>query len=334
MNLLFLCKASEKIGLGHLVRSRSLARFLSKKPGIIVDFHVIEQNFDRLSVGENISYSFFANESDHKLSKDYDLIFLDMLNVGEELFRNLKQNSKLVLLSPVFNKINEVDFFFHRTSYHPSLASLSNVRKYAGLDYSIISDECIRIAETRYRENLNTLSLPIAISMGGGDANNKTLKLLKNLKNCKAPVTFWVLLGEGYSHSYDELVKEVTKDTTHEVILVRSNRHMWHVLQNCALGIFPGGITVYEAAYAGLPSVVIVEDDAQAYLVEELVEKGVCLTISASAESYPKSLVEVIDGIFKDRSKLLNMHASSVCIDGHGKERIFNLINDFVKESR
>lgn len=327
MRCLFVCKASEKTGLGHLIRSRSLARYFSNKDSVTVDFLVIEQSFERLFVGDRINYSFSLDEASAPLAGRYDFIFLDMLSVGDTFFKQLRSMGTLVLLSPVFNRMADVDIFFNRTSYHPALAELASAKKFLGAEYSIISDECVKIPEDRYRENISVSTLPIAISMGGGDAKNKTLDLLKVLKNCKTPVSFWVLLGEGYSHSYDELVKEVTKDTRHEIILVRTNRHMWHVMQNCALGIFPGGITVYEAAFVGLPSLIVVEDDAQHYLVRELEQKGVCLSVHTSGAEYEKKLVQVIDGLFEDRSKLLAMHRSSTCIDGKGRERIFEVLS-------
>lgn len=333
MKVLFVCKASEKIGLGHLIRSRSLARCFTEKEGYKVDFHVIEQNFERLLPDQNINYTYFQNEDSHRVDQSYDVIFLDMLTIKETHLEKLKLKGKLVLLSPVFDRINDVDFFFHRTIYHPMKDLIPNVKKYLGLEYSIISDDCVKMSEARYQESLNTASLPIAISMGGGDANNKTLNILRILKRCKTPATFWVLLGEGYSHSYDTLVKEVTADTRHEIILVRTNRHMWHVLQNCALGIFPGGITVYEAAYAGLPSLILIEDDNQYYLVKELEEKGVCLSLRSSSVDYEKDVVEAVDSLFKDRKRLVSMHKSSACLDGNGKNRITECLSSLIGKS-
>ena len=36
-------------------------------------------------------------------------------------------------------------------------------------------------------------------------------------------------------------------------ILAKTNRSMWRVLGNCSLAILAGGVTSYEAAFAGCP---------------------------------------------------------------------------------
>src|SRR5690606_13803362 len=102
---------------------------------------------------------------------------------------------------------------------------------FASLDYAIIQENCKNIRTSAYEDNLELQHFPIAISMGGGDAANKTLSVLRSLKKCPVPATFWVMLGEGYKHSFDKLVNEIISDSKHEIILARANKSMWQILK-------------------------------------------------------------------------------------------------------
>ena len=314
MNILFICKASIETGFGHLIRSRSLAlqiRNASLNNNIV--FKVIGESVaDRLLSDSKLDYSIYKNELDCSLHKHYDICYLDMISITEELFTRVSNLTKLkVSISPIFNKMSSVDAFFNRTKYNKYSDEQLPLRTYGSLDYTIIQEDCKKINTYIYEENLKLKNFPIAICMGGGDAANKTLEILKALKNCEVPATFWVMLGEGYKHSYDKLIDVIKSNSNHEIILAKTNKSMWQILRNCTMAILPGGITTYEAAYAGLPTINLLEQETSFFLIQELEENNVCRYQGLFNYDNIQKLNETIKYLYENRKELLLMHLNT-----------------------
>jgi spore coat polysaccharide biosynthesis predicted glycosyltransferase SpsG len=264
------------------------------------------QNLVQLLRGVKYEYEVYVDESDLTLQNKYDVAVLDMLETSDELLLQLKLHTKLLVsLSPVYNKFPEIDILFHRTKYFAtSKGEPKNI--YSGFEYAIIQEHCKKISTSRYENNLQLEYFPVAISMGGGDAANLTLQCLKELKKCKVPATFWVLLGEGYKYSYDELVDEIRRDSLHEILLVKTNQSMWHILQNCLMMIIPGGVTAYEAAYAGIPTIIYEKNPNNNFLLKELSENNVSFIYDNWQNTREK-----LEYLYQRKKELLLMHINS-----------------------
>jgi spore coat polysaccharide biosynthesis predicted glycosyltransferase SpsG len=186
-----------------------------------------------------------------------------------------------------------------------------------------VRSECRRIDTGTFARQLDEQVLSLAISMGGSDAPNRTLDVLRALRGLSAPATLWVLLGEGYAHSYNLLVDAVGMDSRHEIILAKTNRSMWRILENCSLAILAGGVTTYEAAYAGLPSLNVLDREDDKALVRELIERGAAIDAQLAHPAGLSALVETVAALEADRERLLYAHrAARGLIDGHGAERV------------
>ncbi len=338
MKILFLCKASSKIGLGHLIRSRSLAtQILQQAPNIQLEFKVIgEPLVKRLLFDVAFNYEIYANEESCVIEGRYTVCFFDMIKASNSFFETASSQADLtVSLSPVFDKMSRVDILINRTRYHNLKEDDLPKHIFASLDYAIIQENCKNIRTSAYEDNLELQHFPIAISMGGGDAANKTLSVLRSLKKCPVPATFWVMLGEGYKHSFDKLVNEIISDSKHEIILARANKSMWQILKNCILAILPGGITTYEAAYAGLPTLNIFNNESNRFLIRELEEAGVCLYHGIDSEENLINLNKTIESLYHNRKQLMEMHLNTKgLIKGNSAQKILDAIMKVSKYQR
>ena len=332
MRVLFVCKASTEIGLGHLIRSRSLAAGLNRLGALVIDFVLIgDPSLISLVNGYVQNKITLDHEKDLTLKNTYDIAFVDMLEMNAETLGRIRQRAtRIACLSPIFNRMDQVDILFSRTRYQP-VAEPGPGQLYAGPDYAIIQSDCGKIGAGEYEKTLESGTFPIAICMGGGDAPNKTLKILRTLKNCAVDATFWVMLGEGYRHSYDELIAEIKINKRHEIILARTNKSMWQVLRNCAVGIFSGGVTSYEAAFAGLPAINLIDQTEKYFLIRELVENDACWCLGQSFEESLNSLNEHLEGIHNNHNALMKMHIDSKqLISGNASEKIFAACSDSI----
>jgi len=264
-----------------------------------------------------------------------EIVVFDLVTFDQSNFETIRLNSKTVCLSPIFSGLAKVDMVFHRThvrAKHWTTMTHHPVMK-CGLEYAVISDHCLKIPEAVYKQNLDHDILAVAISMGGADAGNKTLALLNKMKEIPDRLLFWVLLGEGYAHSYQSLVDSV-RGSRHEFILAKTNDSMWRILNTCALVILAGGTTTYEAVCAGLPSVNTLETEEHFFLIEELVEKGACAYAGYTFEESTSALRGIITRLNRNRDELLRMHLNTKgLIDTYGAQRIASEITRLYSEA-
>lgn len=328
MRVSFIVKASTKIGFGHLIRSRSLAHQFQR---LALDTHQInfyligDPGLDALLHNEDFSFEIFESEeafiAQHQRLSLGDVVIFDLLSIEEQLFELTDKAHWRISISPIFSHLDQVDTVIHRSKYFDQ--ELRQAKLVNGLKYAIIQGGCRQIDAGSFKRNLSENRLSLAISMGGGDAANKTLQVIHRLNELEENFTIWAMLGEGYKHSYDDLI-EASKQSHHEIILAKTNESMWRVLSLASLLILPGGVTSYEAAFAGLPTLNIVENERQESLIRELCDNQISLQINGIED---QKLLEYIKELNEDREALYKMHMHSKgLIDGLAGERIFEML--------
>jgi spore coat polysaccharide biosynthesis predicted glycosyltransferase SpsG len=334
--VLFICRGSVHDGFGHVIRSRRVATelkdFATTKMVVIGD-----ESAENLLINQDIDYTitpYDQHAMNHFRHFAPDVVVFDLMKFEESHFEAIRQACRTVSLSPIFNCLARVNLMFHRTRIRgkdwPADPSGPVIR--CGLEYAIISDHCQKIAEATYRSNLEHETLSVAISMGGGDAANKTLAILTKIKDVPDKVLFWALLGEGYAHSYQDLVHCI-RGSKHEIILAKTNDSMWRILNTCSLVILAGGTTTYEAVYAGLPSVNTLETEEHYFLVQELVERGACAYAGYTFEESLCALRGIITRYSRHHQELLKMHENARgLIDGLGARRVAEEIADLCRQ--
>jgi spore coat polysaccharide biosynthesis predicted glycosyltransferase SpsG len=329
MNIAIICKGGVNTGLGHLHRTISFLEDVKELASFKV-IAIIDKGLEVL-FKDTPGVIFIYNEVDlnsilKNLDNDIQNCILDCVELNSDNQKLLRTRfKKIVSLSPVFNNYEIIDVLFTRFTdkIYPK-----NVKVFSGLQYSIFNTHCRRISDDEYNKTLNEKPLTIAISMGGVDAPNKTLKILESLVQLEIDLTIWVLLGEGYSHSYQELVDTIRKDSNHEIVMAKTNRSMWKILSNCSLAIFAGGLTTFEAIYAGLPTVNIFEKEIhQSIISDEIIEKNVSLNLGILNDSTLEILREKLKLFYNNRIELLKMRRNAFgLLDKNGAQRTMRKI--------
>lgn len=326
MSLFFFCRGSAREGLGHLTRTRNVVRELAPQTTVRVG-----------AVGDRIAERILADcGCEHRtfqedgaafhwgLSGGAEVVVFDALTLSVSCFEQARRSSKLISLSPVFEHLSHVDIVYHRSAIQdPAWSAFRGTpRLKCGLRYAVIGEHSRRIPSALYRKSLFSDPLSIAVSMGGADASNRTLQVVRKLGDYDRKLRVWVILGEGYSHSYQDLVDSIS-GSRHEIILAKTNDSMWRILSDCALILLAGGVSTYEAAYAGLPSINLLEDQKRYFLIQELVEANACLYVGAPSSQSFSAVTSLLDRAYEDRQWLYRMHRQAKgMIDGRGAKRI------------
>ena len=326
LRVMFLCRGSMTEGMGHVMRSRSVAASLHDKANVKV-IVVGDESVADLLCGHDLDYIITGSEQHalhHFRHFAPHVVVFDLTHLDADIMRDISQECRTVSLSPIFNGLDDVDLVFHRTSVPGKNWGEGEGKPVlkCGLDYAIVPAHCHRISDESYRENLAHQTPAVAISMGGSDAANRTLAVLDRMKDVSDRLLLWVMLGQGYTHSYEKLVHCV-RGSRHEIIFAKTNDSMWRILKTCALAILAGGTTTYEAAYAGLPSVNTLETPEHYFLIRELVDKGVCLYGGYTFEESLSALRGIVTRLNRNREELWLMHQRGEgLIDGDGVHRI------------
>lgn len=329
MNITLVCKGGVNTGLGHLHRTISFIEDAKQFANFTI-IAILDRGLEIL-FKDIANVNFIYNEVDLEktvlgISNNAEHCIIDCVELDTHNQQFLRSKfKKIISLSPVFNNYEIVDVLFTRFTEHNYP---KNVQVFSGLQYSIFNTHCRQILNDEYERALGEKPLTIAISMGGVDAPNKSLKILEVLAQLKIDLTIWVLLGEGYSHSYQSLVDAIGKDSNHEIVLAKTNRSMWKILSNCSLAIFAGGLTTFEAIYAGLPTINIFEKEIhQSIISKEIIEKQVSMNIGIFNEASLEVLKQQLLLYYNDRSLLLKMRQNTKgLLDKFGAERTIEKI--------
>jgi len=325
--LAFICRGSVTVGLGHVMRTRTVATEALSR----AEVHVVavgDTSICRTLLEGHIPYSVVHDDqqaTEHVCRLRSDAVIFDTLDFDESCFRAIRDEGLTVSLSPIFSHLDRVDLAFTRAASptHLRLAERGRPIIRAGARYATISARCQPVTEDQYRRNLAAEPLSVAISLGGADAPNHTLRVLETIRHVPAPMLLWVVLGEGYAHSYRRLVDCVHADRRHEILLARTNDSMWRVLSDCCVAILAGGITTYESAYMRIPSLVALGDSSDEFLIEDLRVRGVCLYAGSPLEAGLPRVADVLIELNSHRDALLQMHRNArSLLDNQGPRRI------------
>jgi spore coat polysaccharide biosynthesis predicted glycosyltransferase SpsG len=334
--IVFVVRASVTDGLGHLVRSLCVLRELVRLSPVHL---LLVGDASGAHLIDDAEIPWTRCESDEKAAdesrrRQAKLVVFDTLTFDSGAFERLADGMTTVSLSPVFSRMSGVGHLFHRTLVEDPAwsgeAKFPMIHK--GLEYAVLPSWLRRVDTNLYREHLQEGRLAVAISMGGTDAPNRTLALLKLLGEMHSRLVLFVALGDAYRHSYEELL-DCAARSRQEIILLKSNESMWRVLKNVSLVVCAGGLTTYEAAFIGLPTINILQQADWAYLFQELEAAGACKAFAPGGDSLMQA-VELVASFERERGTLLRMHESTRnLIPDQGARRIATKLLSLVEQA-
>ena len=217
-------------------------------------------------------------------SRGINVIIFDTIHFSRAEFLKLKESTVCVSMSPIFDRIAEVDLVIHRSKYPAEEWKEETFRPnvIGGLDYFVGSRSVTKVSSQTYFENLGSGKVNVGVSLGGVDEQNLTLKVVDSLGHHSKRIAVWLALGEGYDHPIDSLFNSAS-DSGLEMLVFQSNDSMWKIFKNVSLLISAGGLTTYEAAAAGIPALCVLAKPEWEFLFQELVEtRGISVTSAAS----------------------------------------------------
>jgi len=264
--------SSKEIGMGHLTRCLSIAKFIYDK-GVDVMFltqeegtclHVVEKGYQSHKINEEEIFDV------SQLSNCYERFILiadinskSIFKNRESYFSNLdlirKNFQMLVTLEeltdhPYCSDIVIIPYF---GAYKIKLRECSNVVYLLGEKYFLLRDE---FCNNDFK--VQKLAKNILITMGGSDPNRISLKVLSALFVLSEEYKFHIVLGQASDISDSEL-HHVMGNYKDCLMIYRNCSQMSEVMMSCDIAITNSGLTKYELAALGVPTIVISNNASQ-----------------------------------------------------------------------
>lgn len=277
MSLSFITFGGGEIGTGHLFRCLNIAKWVNDiRLDIDVSFYVLDIGLE----SQLKSVEIIKSRSNYKVSQinlnslselNFNVVVSDLLSTPEKVAKILRKNSKFIVSidntcsSRVYSDVNINPLYYKVASKYKTKYD------YIGPQFHITSSK-FKYLKSRYRKEVKNL----LITQGGADPFNLTYNIISDLEFIKKSyknIKIHVLLGPAYRHT-----KPLLKYKNYKNIIFHTNViNMGDFLKNMDIVISSIGITAFEVAEMGIPSIHLTSIEKEVETGKALKELGVSL---------------------------------------------------------
>lgn len=348
--ILFRCDGSSEIGLGHVVRCLALANELHDSHDCNVSFAmregplgiqmVKEKGYEVITPDESdqaFDYGAWLNECIKE--PDARAIVFDVRDgVSRAVVKELRNNGILIVtIDDPEDKRFEADLAFY-----PPVPQLKRMdwtsftgKLYAGWEWVILRPE---FAEWQKKQDgispslLTPHSSPfkILVTMGGSDPAGLTIMAVEALNQLTSDFQAQIVIGPGFKHrtSLHELLRK-----SHRHFEIRENvSDMAALMSKADMAVASFGVTAYELAAAGVPSIFLCLTEDHSESASAFVDKDIALNLGVHDQVSESALSEAIRHLMDNESIRRDMgKRAQQLVDGRGTSRIAKLLKDRMK---
>ena len=173
----------------------------------------------------------------------------------------------------------------------------------------------------------------VMITQGGGDICGITPRIIRSLDRMVCRPHFTVIIGPAFRHHVE--LEEALASSTLDLAVVHNARNMADLIWEADFAITSGGLTMFELACVGTPSLVICGEPIEEETASRLEKAGVVVSLGAGVGVDYEKLPEIVDGLLMDfeMRRMLSSRGREL-IDGRGCERVVRLIRERVARSK
>lgn len=351
--ILIRADASLKIGTGHVMRCLALANearqrgwectFVLRDPEsdivkLIASFHHRVNKLVSLDYGEKIFSNVTANvnwlpvsqnqdanetaEIIHTLKPDW--IIVDHYALDVTWFAIIKKsNIRVLVIDDLGNRDFICDLLLNQNlgasaeKYDGKVPS--NCNFLFGPTFALLRSEFRDWRERSLTGRLDRNIENILITMGGGDLENYTLLVLKEITKSKYAKNCGFTVIVGVSYPYSKALNEFINSSELNISVLSKVDNMAEIMSNSDLCIGAAGSTSWERCCLGQPTITFSIANNQVEIAEQLSQKNIAIYSNIS------NLLEDFDQFFgssgKELQRALITNSRIIC-DGFGAPRV------------
>ncbi|MCA2879571.1 MAG: UDP-2,4-diacetamido-2,4,6-trideoxy-beta-L-altropyranose hydrolase [Microcystis sp. M046S1] len=340
-NLIFRADASAQIGTGHVMRCLALAQAWNTQSGkttfvmagqsSALEARLRSEDIDVVYLSAKAGSNEDAQQTVNIAQKNAaSWIVVDGYQFSSEYQKRLKSYGLKVLF---------VDDYGHAENYYVDLVLNQNISAdqnlyksrepythiLLGIKYTLLRREFL-ISQGLVKA-IAPIARKILVTLGGGDPDNVTLKVLQALSQLSINNLEIVVLIGGTNPHYEKLISFI-KSLSLSISLQLNISNMHELMAWADLAIAAGGSTNWELAFMGLPSIVITIADNQKAIAAELDRQGVIINLGWHQDVTVEQIGFVLRELISDRPKRETMSKKGrELVDGNGAKRVISKIN-------
>jgi UDP-2,4-diacetamido-2,4,6-trideoxy-beta-L-altropyranose hydrolase len=327
--------ASTRIGAGHVMRCLSLAQgWQAEGDRAIFLSHCESKNLSRHIEAAGIG--FIRLETPHPNSADIERT-LTLLREFETRWLVLDGYH----FDPVYQeavrkagyRLLVIDDTAHWPDYHADILLNQNI--HAGSLSYICDPDTTLLLGTRYvllrpefliRPNspreIREAGRKVLVTLGGGDPNNLTLKVIQALQKIDIP-NLEVNVIVGPSNPHKKSLEDAILSAPCYMRILENATNMPELMGWADLAVSGGGSTSWELAFMGLPSVVLVMAENQRLIAEELDKMGVVSNLGWHERVLPSQVEQAVTRLLLSAEVRKRMASRGQgLVDGDGVARV------------
>lgn len=197
---------------------------------------------------------------------------------------------------------------------------VAEARMCVGPAYIALSPDAIRPLRSSVREDAR----PVVLVMMGGGAIHAEANLLaaKALALLRAPVQARFFLGFDEASELARKIRALLPDAE----IVVGNRSPMDAMVKADLGIIAGGFSKYEAAFCGLPTLIVANRAHEVALTEAFESAGLGVFAGSVGAIAPSELAAQTAALLADPKRREMMSLAGELVDGRGADRLLDTI--------
>jgi UDP-2,4-diacetamido-2,4,6-trideoxy-beta-L-altropyranose hydrolase len=341
--LLIRADANMTIGAGHVMRCLALAQIWREKGGkVVLALSASNKALEPRLLAEGLELEVLSVEAGSEadavatvalaLELQVCWMVLDGYCFDESYQKSISTSSCRVLI---------LSDYFHATMFYATILLNQNlhacfdeytrvapgVKLLLGNHFTLLRREFWPWREKRQKHSGAVRR--VMVTLGGGDADNVTAKILRGLEGL-ADLGFEVTAVVGANNPYWKILECLQAEAPIHIRLVRNLADMTPLMSECDLAICGGGATCWEMTFFGIPILPVILSANQQPIAESLDAAGVALNLGWHDQLKSVQVAAAVRKLSGDPTRMQRMsQLGQRLIDGWGVDRVFNEMMNF-----
>lgn len=324
-------EGGKEIGLGHVSRCITIAQQIKKKGSNVLFLINSDPSIVNRINNERFDYKIASlDEVDLPvtITGNANVVLIDTKKPIVELVKHLKASGcKVILVDNITPARLRADIALYPTAIFKNGLNWDGFKGkvYYGADYVLISESFI-IAKQKTKDPNFKPPYQVLATMGGSDPNHLTYKVVSSLMKLKERINLKVVIGPAFL--CDDRLDKIEKQKYSNIEFIRDVKDMSSLMAESHVAITAVGITIFELAYMGVPSIIIANyetDDVDMGLLKKL---GFVLPLDYYENVSDVDIRKSLELLLRNRELWEDMSKKGkILIDGRGAERIAAVVD-------
>ena len=320
--VIFRTSGGKSVGFGHIKRTSFLASLIKNRNDVLFLINNDKVIFDYL-ISKKFKVEYFDNYK-IDLTKVRALIF-DLRHYSKkdiELIEKLKQESiPSIQITDLGLSLQQTDYLIDGGISLLNKINYDYKEKLLGPDYVILHSRFRHF--NKVKRKYSKRGKQALVSLGGASDYRK----LRDLIDIVYRYGFKIKVAAGFYIKKNQ--KKVLRRIYSGLKFVGKTDSLARALFEADISFISSGITAYESASVGTPSVYIYYNEEQKFIAENLEKHGVGISATSLKELYKKRIIEIIKNMNYEKRMKMGLKGKEL-IDGLG---VYRIIEFFYKIS-